>query len=1009
MPQGAELATAYVSISASTRGLGKDIAKAMGSPEIAKTGDKAGRSIGSRLGGVLKKSAVGVGVAAGGLLGTALTKGFGRLNAIDQAQAKLRGLGHDAKSVGSIMDNALASVKGTAFGLDEAATTAAGVVAAGIKPGKELTQVLKTTADTATIAGTSFKDMGAIFGSVAARGKLQGDDMLQLTSRGVPVLQFLAKQYGVTAKKASEMVSKGKVDFKSFEEAMRKGLGGAALDSGKTVSGAWSNMWASVSRIGANLLSGIFPKLAGAFTGITKWLGPIEDAAKGAGEAIGGFIARVVKGAKGLFAVFARGDFTKDLRQAFGVAEDSKFVDFLFDVRDAAKNAFGYLMDTVVPAVVSGFKQLLSAAAPILPAMIDIGKALIPLGQGAASEGPGLLATAFGLLKGAVEGVSTVLQGVAKFATEHGTAFRAMAGSVLAVVAAVKIYGLVVKGITIVTKAWALAQRVLNAVMKANPIGLIITGLTLLAAGLTLAWKHSETFRNIVTGAWDAIKTAVKFAWDRVIKPIFQLYKFWYVTVLWGAVKKLWDLAKKAWGGISDAVKWAWRNVIKPTFDALRDAVGMLGDKFGDLRKWIAKVWGGIKSAVWSAVRWVVDKFLWFAQKILDAAAKAFGWVPGLGGKLKSAASKFGDFRKEVNRQLGNINDKTVNVTAKVEGLQAVTKARIAMQGRNPTGLADGGTVPGQRTPYGDKVLRWLAPGEEVISNRRGEADRFRALRAAGMIPGLADGGTVFNVRPRGLTTGAAKFATASRDMNALLSGTAQAIRKAIDGLTKTLAPAPGRAGAAGGAARWAGVGLQVLKMFGFGREWLPRLLARMNVESGGNPYAVNRWDSNWRRGTPSVGLMQVIGPTFAAYAGRFRGLGPFMYGTSINPLANIYAAVNYALKRYGVPAVGGTRGYATGTTSAKPGLALVGERGPELVSFHGGERVLNARATRQRLRPGLSDEDLQRLASALSAAGSVGAMFPNATFQMQDMRAVEAWAMAQGRAATAGGKGVAR
>lgn len=60
---------------------------------------------------------------------------------------------------------------------------------------------------------------------------------------------------------------------------------------------------------------------------------------------------------------------------------------------------------------------------------------------------------------------------------------------------------------------------------------------------------------------------------------------------------------------------------------------------------------------------------------------------------------------------------------------------------------ADGGTVAGPRFPYGDKVLIAAAPGEEIISNRHGEADRFRADRAAGRIPkyagAFADGGTV--------------------------------------------------------------------------------------------------------------------------------------------------------------------------------------------------------------------------------------------------------------------------
>lgn len=58
-------------------------------------------------------------------------------------------------------------------------------------------------------------------------------------------------------------------------------------------------------------------------------------------------------------------------------------------------------------------------------------------------------------------------------------------------------------------------------------------------------------------------------------------------------------------------------------------------------------------------------------------------------------------------------------------------------------GQADGGTVMGPRWPYGDKVLTALAPGEEVITNRNGEADRFRADRAAGRIPAYSGGGEV--------------------------------------------------------------------------------------------------------------------------------------------------------------------------------------------------------------------------------------------------------------------------
>lgn len=149
--------------------------------------------------------------------------------------------------------------------------------------------------------------------------------------------------------------------------------------------------------------------------------------------------------------------------------------------------------------------------------------------------------------------------------------------------------------------------------------------------------------------------------------------------------------------------------------------------------------------------------------------------------------------------------------------------------------------------------------------------------------------------------------------------------------------------GSGSGVQRWAPVAAQALAMLGLPASALPLVLHRIGVESGGNPDIVNKWDSNWKAGYPSVGLMQVIGPTYKRWAGPFANTGPFAYGTSTNPLANIYAGLNYATNRYGSnwqSALAGTKGYATGTLSASPGLALVGERGRELVAFGGGERV---------------------------------------------------------------------
>ncbi|GAA2622711.1 transglycosylase SLT domain-containing protein [Streptomyces axinellae] len=64
--------------------------------------------------------------------------------------------------------------------------------------------------------------------------------------------------------------------------------------------------------------------------------------------------------------------------------------------------------------------------------------------------------------------------------------------------------------------------------------------------------------------------------------------------------------------------------------------------------------------------------------------------------------------------------------------------------------------------------------------------------------------------------------------------------------------------------------------------------------ESGGDPNAMNGWDVNAKKGTPSKGLLQVIQPTFDQY--HVKGTADKL----TDPVANIVAASNYAADRYG-------------------------------------------------------------------------------------------------------------
>ncbi|HEY4417961.1 MAG TPA: transglycosylase SLT domain-containing protein [Pseudonocardia sp.] len=96
-----------------------------------------------------------------------------------------------------------------------------------------------------------------------------------------------------------------------------------------------------------------------------------------------------------------------------------------------------------------------------------------------------------------------------------------------------------------------------------------------------------------------------------------------------------------------------------------------------------------------------------------------------------------------------------------------------------------------------------------------------------------------------------------------------------------------------GGLDGWIAEALKIMEM---PQSYAPSLKKIIMAESGGNPRAINTWDSNARRGTPSQGLMQTIPSTFRAY------VHPSLRGRSItDPVANITAGVRYMIAQYGV------------------------------------------------------------------------------------------------------------
>lgn len=599
---------------------------------------------GSRFSGIFGKAVKGIGVGVAVGVGAAITaigltagKGLERALNIQDATAQLTGLGHDAESVSRIMENALASVKGTAYGLDAAATIAATAVASGIKPGEDLERTLSLTADAATIAKVSLGEMGGIFGKVASSGKLSTDVLNQFSARGVPLLQFVADELGVTADAAADMVSRGEVDFATFQRALDAGVGGAALASGATARGAYANIGAAVGRLGAMFTGGavaaapaLFESISGAVDRLTDALAPL--AAK--------FEGSLTPAIESLSSWIDGLDFT-----AIGIVLSTVF-DTIKDSVSALAGAFGSGNFEAAGGLGGMFSSMGASLVTLKPALSELGAVLPEVALAFGKIGGAVLSALVGVLGFLADNVDTILQFmpliIAGFiawriatAAVTNASLSLRAGELLAApvyfannvmrlisvkteqklmvargqltaatalntastgrsTAQMVIHKAMLVASSVATRAATAAQWLMNAAMTANPIGLIIAGIVLLVAGLVWFFTQTELGQEI----WANFTKFLGEAWANI------------VSVATGVFDALGEFFSGLWDSIvtmfSDAIAWVLDLFFK--FHPL----GIIIANFDEIVVWFAEFWAGIVQFFQDSVAFLVDLFLKF-------------------------------------------------------------------------------------------------------------------------------------------------------------------------------------------------------------------------------------------------------------------------------------------------------------------------------------------------------------------------------------------------------------
>ncbi|MBA9050786.1 MULTISPECIES: phage tail tape measure protein [Streptomyces] len=921
-----EIAVAYVSIVPEIQGFAAQLRSQIVGP-AGDAGDQAGEAASSGLKDKLVKGAAAVGVAAGALLAKGISDAIAQADVKRKLQAQLGATPKEADKYGKVAGKLYA--QGVSGSFEDAADAIKSVMQSGIAPPKATNAQLQAIATKASdVANVFDQDLGGVTNAVSqmlrtgmAKNADQAFDVLtkgfQNGANKADDLLDTFNEYGTQFRKLgldgpkalgliSQGVKAGARDADVAADALKE-FSIRAIDGSDTTAQGFKALGLNAKTMGAQIAKGGKSASDGLTLTLAKLRG-IKDPVKQSAAATALFGTQAEDLGKALFAMDPS-KATKDLGKFGGSAKG---------LGDTIRSGPIYQLQTFKRTAQQDLVEVL-------------GKYVVPTLLTVKRYGT----EAFGWVKDNQAWLLPFAAGIAAIAT------------------AVGIYNGVTKTIALVTRGWAIAQGILNTVMALNPFVLVALAVIGLGAALVVAYKKSATFRAIVQAAFKGVQDVVGAVVDwftgsfipfftKTIPGAFSAVVNWVkknwpwiLGALTGPIGLAVVYIVKHWKQISDAfgAGWGWikKNVLYPIRDFFTKMIpgwaGTLRDKvsgaFSDAAKMAGKGWSKLQDLAKAPVRFVVETVynrgivgMW--NKIAGAfgAPKLGEWHPkgfaaggytGAGGKFtpagivhrgeyvipKDATSKIGLGNLEYMRKHGKLPGYSLG--GLVGGAWDWTKDAVS----------------GAGSAAWDKIKKttsWISDTMEA-SARAGVTHVVEPLLS--QIPGTNAG---FGKAIKGIPM------------------------KAVDAIFGYSKIADSKLGAqfakyAGGGTlgKWIAKAMQWTKVPG---SWAGPLRTLVMRESGGNPNAVNNWDSNAKAGHPSKGLAQTIDSTFQAFRDKH------LPNNIFDPVANLVAAIRYIKARYGSifnvqQAVGKTpKGYAKGGYPRAGETAWVGENGPELVTF---------------------------------------------------------------------------